>query len=174
MLDIEQESNQLKLIINDVFHLDVMKKNRCRELVEVRYVYAKILRERGHTLKSISRSIGKDHTTVIYYLSQVDHILKQDSQLAEAYMQCKNIFLVGKSAIPSHIPSNKMTEMIERLTAENDKLILERERVLEIKSKYNRLQKIIDLVDKRTLKGQESAIRNKINNMFNDIFDEDE
>ena len=165
----EQEMEFLKQTIDKIFNLNIMKNSRTRDLVDARLIYSKILRERGHTLKSIAVSLHKDHTTIIHYLSKVDFVMKQDRRLSERYMICKDVFLKDKPAIPEHFTYVDLRNKVISLNNEIEDLILDRERVLRIDQKYKRLKYIIDLINNRTPIGEESAIESKINKMFNGL-----
>lgn len=163
----EKDTESLKEIINGVFSVNIMKKSRELKFVDARLVYAKILRDRGYTLKSIGKSIGKDHTTVIHYMSQVDHVLKHDLQLMEKYLICKDSFIKGRDELFQNSNELDLQMTIINLKSHIDELILERSTVLKMDEKYKRLRKIIDIVEKRTPKGDEAFIERQVNNMFN-------
>lgn len=163
----EQDTQSLKDIINGVFSVNIMKKSREMKYVDARLIYAKILRDRGYTLKSIGKSINKDHTTVIHYMSQVDHLLKHNFELMEKYLICKDSFIKGREPMLQNSNELDLQMTIINLKSHIDELILERNAVLKMDEKYKRLRKIIELIDNRTPKGDESFIERQINHMFN-------
>lgn len=165
-----EEMESLKEVINEMFNIDIMKNSRKRELVNGRYIYSKILRGRGHSFKSIGKSIKRDHSTVMYYIDKINFLLKQDEQLAEKYIICKDVFLKDKPKVSDMLDDKDLVLKMTQLIAENEELILDRERILSMNRKYNRIHKIIDLIDERTPKGAESIVHNKIIKMFNGLF----
>lgn len=96
---IESEIINLKDIVNNVFDIDLSKITSERKLVDARRIYSKVLRERGYTFEIISKSLKKNHATVIHYMKSIDSILLYDKDLREKYLTCKNLFLEGKSPI---------------------------------------------------------------------------
>lgn len=163
------EIEALQSIIKDVFNVNIMKTTRKRELVDARIIYSKILRERGYTLKTIGVSLGKDHSTILHYMSMVDFILKQDDRLLERYMQCRDEFLKDRQPIIKNATEKELMDRINSLNKRLDDLLLERNNILNLEIKNRRLESIIDLINARTPQGTERIIEKKINQMFNDI-----
>ena len=164
------EMDSLKYIIDKIFGVNLMKNSRQRNIVDSRLIYAKILRDRGHTLKSIGRSIHKDHTTIIHYINQVDHLIKHDVRLAEKYVTCKNIFLQGKPFISEKLSEADLVNVIDKLTKENETLILERKNVLEMRESFRSIEPIMKLIESRMAKGDEKLIEEKLTKMFNGFY----
>ena len=96
---IKTESEELIEIVNENFFTDMLAKNRKREVVDARRVYAKILRDRGYTFELISRTIGKDHATILHYVRTIDSILIYDKEFREKYLICKDAFLKDKENV---------------------------------------------------------------------------
>lgn len=165
--EFQQEMDSLKDIIKNLLRLDINKKERSRELVDARYIYAKILKDRGHTLTGIGKSIKKDHTTVLHYTRQMEIMLKQDSNLAEKYVMCKEMFYTDKPYFSKEYKEFELISKIIKLTSENESLILERKNILEMKDKFKRISRIIDVIERRTPVGLERTIEDKIIKMFN-------
>jgi len=170
---IEREKESLKYIVNDVFKLNIMKASRTRELVDARLVYSKILRDRGHTFKSIGDSIRKDHTTILHYISTSNFVLKHYSALTEKYVICKEMLAKDSPFFSEQMNDVNLAMKIFNLNTKIDELMLERNAILKINERYQRLKSIIDLVDKRTNSGDESTVEDRINKMFNGFYQEE-
>jgi len=168
-----KEMDSLRLIIDKMFNVNIMRTNRTRNIVDARLIYSKILRDRGHTLSSIAKSLNKDHTTIIHYISQIEHLLKHDSLIAEKYVVCKDFFLKDKPHISEKLKQSELISQLIKLTSDNESLILERKKVMEIKDKYKRLERIINIIESRTNKGDEKIIEQKIIKMFNGFYQEE-
>lgn len=166
----EQEMDSLKLIIDKIFNINVMKNNRTRNIVDARLIYAKILRDRGHTYKSIGRSLNKDHTTILHYITQIDHLLKHDSRIAERYVICKEVFLKDKPHVSEKLTQTDLIAQLIKLSSDNESLILERKNVIEMKNNYKRIKKIMDIIESRTPKGDEKIVEERIIKMFNGLY----
>jgi len=68
----EQESSKLKEIINLEFDLDIMEPSRERRYVDSRMVYSLVLKNRGYSYTEIGKSINKTHSTILYYLRDIN------------------------------------------------------------------------------------------------------
>lgn len=165
----EKDTKALIDIVNNVFSVNILKRNRQLKYVDARLVYSKILRDYGYTLKSIAESIGKDHTTIIHYMNQVDHMLRHDSQLMEKYLICKDSFVKDRDHILQKYSELELQIEIINLKNQIDELTLERSYVIRMDEKYKRLKNIIEVIDKRTPDGDEAFIERQINQMFNGI-----
>jgi hypothetical protein len=166
-----KEMQQLSEIIKSVFNEDVKDKIKRREIVDARMVFSKILRERGYTYASIGRFLKKDHSTVINYMRNVYHLLTQVNGLMAKYIICRDLFLIDKEVlyINKEEKDNKLS--IISLNNQIEKLILERENVTRMETKYKRIEDILSIIDKKTPNGKEKFILKKVNLMFNDISD---
>ena len=166
-----KEMQQLSEIIKSVFNEDVKDKIKRREIVDARMVFSKILRERGYTYASIGRFLKKDHSTVINYMRNVYHLLTQVNGLMAKYIICRDLFLIDKEVlyINKEEKDNKLS--IISLNNQIEKLILERENVTRMETKYKRIEDILSIIDKKTPNGKEKFILKKVNLMFNDIAD---
>ena len=166
-----KEMQQLADIVKSVFNEDVKDKIQRREIVDARMVFSKILRERGYTYASIGRFLKKDHSTVINYMRNVYSLLTQVNGLMAKYIICRDLFLIDKEVlyINKEEKDNKLS--IISLNNQIEKLILERESVTRMETKYKRIEDILSIIDKKTPNGKEKFILKKVNLMFNDIAD---
>jgi hypothetical protein len=156
------ELKLLRTIIETLLQVDIKKKNRTRTLVEARYIYTKILRDRGHSCVSIGKELGKDHTTIVHYTKTINNLLGREVMLAEKYLLCKRAFNQEKPTQEEDI-SDKLLS----LKNENERLISERKKFNVMYERYFRLIDVIKLIDQRTPKGSETTVYDKINKMFN-------
>ena len=166
-----KEMQQLADIVKSVFNEDVKDKIQRREIVDARMVFSKILRERGYTYASIGRFLKKDHSTIINYMRNIYSLLTQVNGLMAKYIICRDLFLIDKEVlyINKEEKDNKLS--IISLNNQIEKLILERENVTRMETKYKRIEDILSLIDKKTPNGKEKFILKKVNLMFNDIAD---
>jgi hypothetical protein len=166
-----KEMQQLADIVKSVFDEDVKDKIQRREIVDARMVFSKILRERGYTYASIGRFLKKDHSTIINYMRNIYSLLTQVNGLMAKYIICRDLFLIDKEVlyINKEEKDNKLS--IISLNNQIEKLILERENVTRMETKYKRIEDILSIIDKKTPNGKEKFILKKVNLMFNDIAD---
>jgi len=165
-MSIELESEQLKEIIKRKLKINVMDRKRSRDFVDSRMIYTKILRDRGYTVTAISSSIRKDHTTIVYYMSIVDNIFYQFPCIKDKYITCNEEFMKDRGPLKTSKDSYVMRRL-ESLESQVAKLESNREYVETNKTKYRRLQNIIELIDNRTRMGEEKLMEKRITEMFN-------
>lgn len=164
----DTEMNSLKEIISDTTGINIMDKNRFRQVVDARIVFSKIIRERGYTFSSIARYLSKDHTTIIHYICECNSLIQTNDKIMETYLICRDKFLQDKDALLTYTDKDAVKEMIV-LKNDIENLMLKNSRIKNLEIKYERLNEIINLIDKRTPEGQEHRIRKEIMKMFNGL-----
>lgn len=156
---------RLKEIVSKVFDADIVSKTRKRNNVEARMIFSKIARENKNTFLNIGKEINRDHSTVVYYISNVDALINQIPSLKNKYLDCKKFFLTDEEYVPEEPVSKELAEL--KLFTET--LISDMTEIIKVQEKYMRIEKIINLVDERTHFGKEDFIEKKINELFNSI-----
>ena len=163
-MESQNERKELVDIIKNVFGVDIRKKSGERDAVDGRFVFSKILTNRGHRITDLGKFISKHHSSIVHYRNSANDLLETDDLFATKYYTCKDRFMEGKD-IYAYIPNK------EALINQIDKLILEKNTLTKKLEKYKRLDNIIEFIDSRTPSGKESFIFKKINLMFNGITD---
>jgi hypothetical protein len=165
---IEQEMECLKKIIEDIFGLDDMMSNsRERKYIDARMIYSKILKDRGHTLTSIGRSLNKDHATILHHVVRSEYLIKQEEPLHRKYLSARAEFLCDREVFYKNPSQRDMINRINSLTNQLEVYINERERVLIQENNYKRLRGIIKLLSEKLPEGKESLAEKKIKRMLN-------
>lgn len=162
-----KEMDELANIIDSVFEVDIKNKSGKREYVDARYVFVKIMTDRGYTVTLLSNYLKKHHTTVIYYRNSACDLMETNEMFLKKYITCRDKFLIDKNG---SIRISKKEELINRI----DRLILEKANLEKRYEGYKRLENIIELIDSRTPRGKESFMLKKINLMLNGITDYEE
>ena len=160
---------KLKEIVSKVFETNINIKTRKRNNVEARMIFSKILREDGNTFESIGNAINKDHSTIVYYVNQASVLIKQSIELSDKYLECKNCYIDNLDVVLPQMKYDELKNEVVELKALINQLTAERNEIIKVKEKYNRIKKIINLVAERTHVGKEEFIEKKINQMFNGI-----
>ena len=160
---------KLKEIVSQVFDTDINIKTRKRNNVEARMIFSKILREDGNTFESIGKAINKDHSTIVYYVNQASVLIKQSIELSDKYLECKNCYIDNLDVVLPQMKYDELKDEVVELKFLVNKLASERNEIIKVQEKYNRIKKIINLVAERTHVGKEEFIERKINQMFNGI-----
>ena len=160
---------KLKEIVSQVFETNINIKTRKRNNVEARMVFSKILREDGNTFESIGNAINKDHSTIVYYVNQASVLIKQSIELSDKYLECKNCYIDNLDVVLPQMKYDELKNEVLELKLLINQLTIERNEIIKVQEKYNRIKKIINLVAERTHVGKEEFIERKINQMFNGI-----
>jgi hypothetical protein len=127
----QEEINELKRIINDIFLVDIHSKDRKRGVVDARKVYSKILRDNGYSYELIGETIDKDHATIIHYIKNIEYLLSYDRILADKYVACKNVFIKKKESVLEQIKKDADVYVtVVRLTNELQDAISSKNKVL--------------------------------------------
>jgi hypothetical protein len=158
------DMDNLRSIIEEVFEVDVMMKGGNRNLVNSRKVFSKILTSRGYTLSAIGKYLEKDHTTIIHYVRDVDALLKYTPNVLNKYLIVKDKFTKVEGEILMTVKERELKEMVDLLNARIEELITENNNY-----KWNRLQSVISLIEKRTPIGKEEFMYRKINQLLNSM-----
>ena len=160
---------KLKEIVSQVFDTNINIKTRKRNNVEARMIFSKILREDGNTFESIGNAINKDHSTIVYYVNQASVLIKQSIELSDKYLECKNCYIDNLDVVLPQMKYDELKNEVIELKLLINQLTIERNKIIKVQEKYNRIKKIINLVAERTHFGKEEFIEKKINQMFNGI-----
>jgi hypothetical protein len=160
---------KLKEIVSQVFDTNINIKTRKRNNVEARMIFSKILREDGNTFESIGNAINKDHSTIVYYVNQASTLIKQSIELSDKYLECKNCYIDNLDVVLPQMKYDEIKNEVLELKLLINQLTIERNEIIKVQEKYNRIKKIINLVAERTHVGKEEFIERKINQMFNGI-----
>ena len=163
--DKKREQVSLREFVNHLFGVEIRSVVRRREFVNARLVYCKILRDRGHTVVEIAKSISKHHSSIIRYCGYVDTVITQDETLAEKYLLCKQLF-------PKESPIDYNADLIKRiklLEEENEKLLYNKLKSESYYDKYCRLDSIIKMLDERTPNGKERLMRDALLKFLNGL-----
>ena len=160
---------KLKEIVSQVFDTNINIKTRKRNNVEARMIFSKILREDGNTFESIGKAINKDHSTIVYYVNQASVLIKQSIELSDKYLECKNCYIDNLDVVLPQMKYDELKNEVLELKLLINQLTIERNEIIKVQEKYNRIKKIINLVAERTHVGKEEFIEKKINQMFNGI-----
>jgi hypothetical protein len=127
----QEEIDELKRIVNDIFLVDLEVKNRKRNVVDARKVYSKILRDNGYSYDLIGETLGKDHATIIHYVRNIEYILSYDKMLKDKYVACKNVFIKTRKSIKEQIKKDvDIYVTVVRLSSELQDAISNKKKVL--------------------------------------------
>ena len=64
----QSRENTLKVLIHKLLKIDIMKKSSRRDVVDARKIYSTILHTQGQGVTHISKTLRKNHATIIHYI----------------------------------------------------------------------------------------------------------
>jgi hypothetical protein len=173
----KRDRKKLNGIIKDILCVDICEKNRKADSVNARIIYSHILREMGHNLSAIGQSIGRDHATIIHYLHSIDGWRSKDADFLKMYTDVNDRFISASRDLISF--SNEIIES-EKLRSLEDiaidlklsnRLLIERTKELEDKlKKFEKFEKIYDVVNERTRVSDEEWVIYKIKEFYNGLY----
>ena len=168
-----EKMNTLKQITNDVFNVDITSKNRQREYVNARITFSSILRNEGIKYTRIGGYLGKDHATILHYITNLESYLKTDEDFREKYDTVVNEY-DNKEESVYDIPDDELISEIFRLRRLNKSLYLENNALKREAKKLEvypeRMKNIHRLVQERTRVGTEKKIEIKLNHFYNGVY----
>ena len=190
MLNLKQSKiDRLQAIIKSTLLVDVKNdKNRRRNTINARYIYAEILRKDGFGCSDIGRSICKNHATVLHYFKNFDGFIESDKTFRETFHLIRKRYTdhydyvidmsyeeIKKESFALRIENKKLNSETDRLQLELHSLkesfkLMEKE-TQEKAEQEERLNKIYTVIKQRTKNGTEEKVLNKINNLYNGIYD---
>lgn len=190
MLNLKQSKiDRLQAIIKSTLLVDVKNdKNRRRNTINARYIYAEILRKDGFGCSDIGKSICKNHATVLHYFKNFDGFIESDKTFRETFDLIRKRYTdhydyvidmsyeeIKKEAFTLRIENKKLNSETDRLQLELHSLkesfkVMEKE-TQEKAEQEERLNKIYTVIKQRTKYGTEQKVLNKINNLYNGIYD---
>ena len=164
------EAEELREIIRLVLNVDVKTdQTRKRDIVNAKMIYAHILRKNDWTLTYIGRSINRDHTTILHYLTSIEGYMKSDTQLVRSYDKVYTEFCVNNDPIYYKSSDNLKKEVIA-LRIKNKALELQNQELTKETLNNKRLDRIFSLVEQKTPLGTEQLILSRLNAFFQDVY----
>jgi hypothetical protein len=164
-----KELDEIMLIVNKVFNLDIKQLNRKQDIIEARITFSKIARDRGFTYKGIGEFFSKEHGTIINYIKNFEYLARHCPSFIEKYVEVETAFLEKKPAKQMISVNRNHRVTIKSLKNEIERIILQKQIIALEVNKYKRIKDIIEIINERTPTGKEEFIKTKINQMFNGI-----
>ena len=145
----KQIQEQIIEVIERLHKDKITTKNRKRENVTARAVYAKLCRDIFPylSLHKIGKPINRDHCTIIHMFKMIDQHLKNDNQYINLYKRAS--IAINKDIIETkHLKEISYLESLEeRIVQMSNTLIEKNKEIEELKSKrptskYDKFDKI--------------------------------
>jgi hypothetical protein len=155
---IESEIKSLRAIVEEIFIINLFEKSRKRNHVKGRMVYAKILRERGLKYTTIGDGINKDHSTIIYYVSNAEHQIKYDKDLYDKYKRCQDLFLDNRGPIVYKSIEDELRTYIVKLKTQ-----------IQRQQDFRRFERVVQMFGEKIPVGEEQYLEKKVREMLGRI-----
>jgi hypothetical protein len=155
--------------LESFFGFSLSDKSRKRSMVEARIIYAKIMKIYTATsLSDIGRAIGKDHATIIHYLTNFKWLKKNDIAFSSKYDTVADMYEEFRATWFNEDRFDDKKQ-IQLLKSSIEKMTTEKEKYEKYFKKIKRIDSIVQLIEERTPRGEEEYVESKINRMFNSI-----
>ena len=146
----EKEIQEQIIDVIERLHGDkITTKNRKRENVTARAVYAKLCKDIFPylSLDKIAKPINRDHATIIHAFKMIDNHLKNDNQYINLYKKASVIINKDIVATQNIKEMSYLESLEERLIKMSNALIEKNKEIEELKSKrptskYDKFDKI--------------------------------
>lgn len=162
----EKDSKLLKEIITKYLEVDITENKRKRDIVDGRGIYAKILHDKGYSYPMIARSIGKDHSTMIHHVKNVNTLMFIIDDLNIKYTLCRDEFFALSKVTSNDSRFEMYKDEIMHLRKRLEYIEYKEKELSNLDLKYKRLQNIIKFIDENTESGEEEKVKCKIYAVF--------
>ena len=159
----------LSQIINREFEANIFSHSKKQSNVSARKVFCKTLNDIGFSGEDICGFLKRDYGVYMYYMGDVENLLKNNRDANEKYLKCKDLFF---ATIRGTMEEQK--EYIAGTNSRIDYSVWDIKGLDKAVDKYDRIKKIIELVDFNTPLGDEHLIFEKLVQVFEKMSDNGE
>lgn len=170
-LDLKSDFVLVRNIICNLTNADVFEKKRLRDNVEARLIYAKILRDVGYPFMGIGKSLNKDHSTIIYYITQFDNMYVTSQFFRDKYKLVKDYLDESKEiSFVKHLSREEYKAQAEFYQKQINVLSSNIAKLEAVEKRYRRFDEIIQLMEAKLPVGDEVFLLKKLNSILNSDF----
>ncbi len=151
----------LSQIVNREFNANIFNYSKKQNNVSARKVFCKILSDIGFSSDDICEFLKRDYGVYMYYMRDVEDLLKYNPEVKEKYLECKDLFFITIKGV--------VQEQHEYVSSRSTKMgysVWDRSGLEKVEDKYDRIRKIIELVDINTPLGKEDLVFEKLIQVF--------
>ena len=156
----------LSQIVNREFEANIFNHSKKQNNVNARKVFCKILSDIGFSWEDICGFMKKSYGVYMYYMRDVENLLNYNSEVKEKYIECKDLFFLTIKEV--------VQELYEYVPSRSSKMnysVWDRNSLEKVEDKYDRVRKIIELVDINTPLGEENLVFKKLVHVFETMSD---
>jgi len=159
----------LSQIVNREFEANIFNHSKKQNNVNARKVFCKILSDIGFSSDDICGFLKRDYGVYMYYMRDVENLLKYKPDVKQKYLESKELFFLNIKVF--------VQDQYEYVPSRSIKMgysVWDRSSLEKVEDKYDRIRKIIELVDINTPLGEEHLVFDKLVQVFENISDDGE
>lgn len=159
----------LSQIVNREFEANIFNHSKKQSNVNARKVFCKILSDIGFSSDDICGFLKRDYGVYMYYMGDVENLLKHKPDVKQKYLESKELFFLNIKVF--------VQDQYEYVPSRSIKMgysVWDRSSLEKVEDKYDRIRKIIELVDINTPLGEEHLVFDKLVQVFENISDDGE
>lgn len=159
----------LSQIVNREFEANIFNHSKKQNNVNARKVFCKILSDIGFSSDDICGFLKRDYGVYMYYMGDVENLLKHKPDVKQKYLESKELFFLNIKVF--------VQDQYEYVPSRSIKMgysVWDRSSLEKVEDKYDRIRKIIELVDINTPLGEEHLVFDKLVQVFETISDHGE
>lgn len=159
----------LSQIVNREFEANIFNHSKKQNNVNARKVFCKILSDIGFSSDDICGFLKRDYGVYMYYMGDVENLLKHKPDVKQKYLESKELFFLNIKVF--------VQDQYEYVPSRSIKMgysVWDRSSLEKVEDKYDRIRKIIELVDINTPLGEEHLVFDKLVQVFETISDDGE
>lgn len=159
----------LSQIVNREFEANIFNHSKKQNNVNARKVFCKILSDIGFSSDDICGFLKRDYGVYMYYMGDVENLLKHKPDVKQKYLESKELFFLNIKVF--------VQDQYEYVPSRSTKMgysVWDRSSLEKVEDKYDRIRKIIELVDINTPLGEEHLVFDKLVQVFETISDDGE
>lgn len=154
----------LSQILNREFEANILEYSKKQSNVNARKVFCKILSDIGFSSDDICGFLKRDYGVFMYYMGDVEDLLNHNPEVKEKYLECKDLFFITIKEVVQ-----EQHEYVPGRRPRMDYSVWDRNGLEKVEDKYDRIRKIIELVDINTPLGEEHLVFEKLVQVFETI-----
>ena len=159
----------LSQIVNREFEANIFNHSKKQNNVNARKVFCKILSDIGFSSDDICGFLKRDYGVYMYYMGDVENLLKQKPDVKQKYLESKELFFLNIKVFVQD-----QYEYVPSRSIKMEYSVWDRSSLEKVEDKYDRIRKIIELVDINTPLGEEHLVFDKLVQVFETISDHGE
>lgn len=149
------------------FDGDVFSRCRERRFVDARITFAKLITEQGVTPTHVGRILGRNHSTVLHYVTKGEMLLETDKSFRKRYISAREEY-IGEDPVFYYSPPELRGKFLE-LRKDYEEILGKYQELRNRVKNERRLEPLVDMVRSRTKAGTEEEVFARLNRIYNGL-----